>query len=118
MDRQEGISPLFIELGMGVDLRGVDATKAAIRAVRNAIGHNVLPGMYALLRDGGRMTVHVRLAVPEAAGAVDIEAVRASLPAGVVTVEVGPGGMLTPNGLPDGGQALLVNAAVSVGIAR
>jgi uncharacterized protein (TIGR02058 family) len=110
--------PLFIELGMGVDLRGADATKAACRAVRNAIGHNLLPGLYGLLKDGGRMAVHARLAVPEGANPVDIEAVRKEFPAGDVTIEIVQGGMLTPNGLADGGNALIVNAAVEVGIVR
>ncbi len=110
--------PLFIELGMGVDLRGADATKAACRAVRNAIGHNLLPGIHGLLKDGGRMVVHLRLAVPAHHGAVDIEAVRKEFPAGSVTVELVQGGMLTPNGLADGGNALVVNAAVEVGIER
>ena len=35
----------LVQLGMGVDLRGADTTKAAVRAVRNAIGHNLLPGI-------------------------------------------------------------------------
>jgi uncharacterized protein (TIGR02058 family) len=110
--------PLFIELGMGVDLRGTDATKAARRAVRNAIGHNLLPGIYGLLKDGGRVVVHARLAVPAATDPVDVAAVREEFPAGSVTIEIVPGGMLTPNGLADGGNALIVNAAVEVGIER
>ena len=110
--------PLFIELGMGADLRGTDATKAACRAVRNAIGHNLLPGIYGLLKGGGHMVVHARLAVPTAAETVDIAMVRKEFPAGEVTIEIVAGGMLTPNGLADGGNALIVNAAVAVGIAR
>jgi uncharacterized protein (TIGR02058 family) len=110
--------PLFIELGMGADLRGADATKAARRAVRNAIDRNLLPGIYGLLKGGGRMAVHARLAVPAGTGPVDIEAVRAEFPAGDVTIEVVQGGMVTPNGLADGGNALIVNAAVEVGIVR
>lgn len=110
--------PLFIELGMGVDLRGTDATKAACRAVRNAIGHNVLPGIYGLLKDGGRMAVYARFAVPTDPESVDIATVRAEFPAGDVSIEIVRGGMLTPNGMADGGNALIVNAAVEVGIVR
>ncbi len=62
------------------------------------------------------MTVHVRLGVPEGAGGPDLEAVRASLPHGRVTVEAGPGGMLVPNGLGDGGRICVVNAAIEVGV--
>ena len=60
---------LFVELGMGVDLRGEDATKAAVRAVRDAIGRNAVPGMASLLQGGGKkMAVLVRLAAPVEAG--------------------------------------------------
>ena len=67
-DRTEGGSVeeiMFVEMGMGVDLQGQDVTKAANRAVRDAIGRNYMPGIRTLLEDGsGRMLVHVRLGVP------------------------------------------------------
>jgi uncharacterized protein (TIGR02058 family) len=106
---------LFVELGMGVDLRGQDATKAAVRAVRDAIGRNTVPGLAALAA-GKRIVITVRLAAPAAAGPVDRAAVAAALPAGDVAVEVAPGGMLAPNGVPDGGMLCVVNAAVEVAI--
>src|SRR5690349_21345771 len=109
---------MFIETGMGVDLQGQDATKAARRAVRDAIGRNYLPAMRRLA-DGEtrRMVVRVRLGVPAGAEAgLKIDAVRASLPHGEVSVEVLPGGMLVPNGLDDGGKILIVNAAIEVGL--
>ena len=34
-----------IEFGLGTDLHGQDITKAAIKAVRNAVEHVSLPGM-------------------------------------------------------------------------
>lgn len=107
---------LFVELGMGVDLRGQDATKAAVRAVRDAIGRNTVPGLAALAAGGKRIAITVRLAAPAAAGPVDRAAVAAALPAGDVAVEVAPGGMLAPNGVPDGGMLCVVNAAVEVAI--
>ena len=110
--------PLFIQLGMGLDLRGMDTTTAAVRAVRNAIGHNLLPGIPALLQEGGRVIVHVRLAVPSGVAAVDIEAIREELPIGSVSVEIVTGGMLTPNGLAGLDEALVVNAAVEIRIER
>src|SRR5262245_4821976 len=82
---------MFIESGMGVDLQGQDATKAATRAIRDAIGRNYLPGVRRMLQSsGGRMLVHVRLGVSPEAGEVDLEAVKASLPHGEVTVEIVP----------------------------
>lgn len=114
---------VVIELGMGADLHGQDVTKAAVRAVRNAIERNSLPGMRALTEgDAGRMKVNVRLAVPADAEKLDREAVRAVLPYGEVTIEVVEGGMLTPHGvfLADkgdrNGMIYIVNAAVEVGI--
>jgi uncharacterized protein (TIGR02058 family) len=110
--------PMFIELGMGVDLHGQDATKAAVRAVSDAIGRNYLPGVRRMLEGpSGRMLVHVRLAVPAGVEPPDIAAVRATLPYGEVSVEVAPGGMLVPDGLDGGGRICVVNPAVEVAVA-
>jgi uncharacterized protein (TIGR02058 family) len=108
---------MFVEIGMGVDLQGQDVTKAALRAVRDAIGRNYLPVMRRVI-DGKnkRMVATVRLGAPAEAGAVDTAAVRASLPHGEITVEVMPGGLLVANGLDDGGRICIVNAAVEVAI--
>ena len=110
----------FIEFGMGVDLQGQDPTKAAIKAVKDAIGHNYLPGVRVLTGgDPTRMKVHVRLAAPPEAGPIDQAKVIASLPHGVATVEVVAGGMLTMGGgLKEGKDDVIVvvNAAVEVGI--
>ena len=108
---------LFVELGMGVDLRGLDATKAAVRAVRDAIGRNTVPALAGLTQGGGkRAVITVRLAAPVEAGPVDRGAVAAALPAGDVAVEVAPGGMLAPNGVPGGGMLCVVNAAIEVAL--
>ncbi|WP_448204616.1 Lin0512 family protein [Azospirillum sp. sgz302134] len=114
---------MFVELGMGADLHGQDVTKAAIRAVRNAIERNSMPGMRTLVNgDTSKMRVHVRLAVPADADRLDQEAVRAVFPYGQVTIEVMPGGMLAPSGIfladkADRNEMIyIVNAAVEVGI--
>ena len=107
---------LLIEMGMGVDLQGQDATKAAVRAVRDAIGRIYLPGVRAFMTGGAKtMAVMVRLAVPEGAGKPDPAAVKEVLPHGEVTIEVMPGGMLTPSGLGDA-KICIVNAAVEVAL--
>jgi uncharacterized protein (TIGR02058 family) len=109
---------MFIELGMGVDLQGQDATKAATRAVHDAIGRNYLPGIRRMLeKTQGRMLVHVRLGVPAEVAAPDLAAVRAAFPYGEVTVEVLPGGLQVPSGLDDGSRICVVNAAVEVAVA-
>ncbi|MBP2291526.1 Lin0512 family protein [Azospirillum rugosum] len=114
---------MFVELGMGVDLHGQDVTKAAVRAVRNAIERNSMPGMRTLVDgDTSKMRVHVRLAVPADAESLDREAVRAVFPYGDVTIEVMPGGMLAPSGIfladkNDRNEMIyIVNAAVEVGL--
>ncbi|UFP96532.1 Lin0512 family protein [Gloeobacter morelensis] len=114
---------MFIEYGMGLDLHGQNATVAAVRAARDAIGRSSLPGMRSVLPDGdlSRMLVHVRLAVPVAAERVDAEQVKQVFPYGQVTVQIVPGGMLCASGivLPEHGDSedlvIIVNAAVEVG---
>lgn len=113
---------MFVELGMGADLHGQSVTKAAVRAARNAIERNSMPGMRALVGgDTSNMKVHVRLAVPADRDKLDLEAVRAVFPYGQVTFDVVDGGMLTPSGIlladKDDTQDMIyiVNAAVEVG---
>ena len=46
----EGWRPFVVQTGMGTSIHGSDPTKAAIRAVDEAIRHNSLTGLYDLLR--------------------------------------------------------------------
>ncbi|GIP38683.1 hypothetical protein J31TS4_19630 [Paenibacillus sp. J31TS4] len=113
----------FIEIGMGADLHGQDVTKAAVRAVKNAIHHNSMPGLRSVLPGNtlDNMKVNVKLAVPCDKDKLDVEAVKACLPYGQVTVEVLDGGMVTTSGivLPDKDDKndliYIVNASVEVG---
>ncbi len=43
---------MFIEIGTGIDLQGQDVTKAAVRAARDAIQRNYMPGMRRLIDQG------------------------------------------------------------------
>lgn len=92
---------MFIEIGMGVDLHGQNVTKAAVRAVQNAIHHNSMPGLRSVLpnHDINMMKVNVRLAVFTDMDKLDLAAVRAELPYGEVTFDVVEGGMLTSSGV-------------------
>jgi uncharacterized protein (TIGR02058 family) len=57
----------FVQMGFGVDQHGKsqDATKAAVRAVRNAIEFNSIPGVISRLPGGRKnMLIHVKLGVP------------------------------------------------------
>lgn len=114
---------VFIELGMGTDLHGQNITKAAVRAVQNAIHFNSMPGLRSLLPGGdiNNMKVNVKLAVPCDHDKLDIEKIKEVLPYGEVNVEIIDGGMLTTSGvvLEDKGDIndliYVVNASVEVG---
>lgn len=92
---------MFIESGMGVDLHGQDITTAAVRAVRDAIHMNSMPGIRTVLPGNNleNMKVNVKLAVPCDEEKLDIDKVKAILPYGTVTVEVHKGGFTTSSGI-------------------
>ncbi len=87
---------LIIEMGMGIDQHGQEPTVAAARAVRNAIAHNALPGVWEVagLEDPDQMLVEVQVAVPypERVRAAEVLAV---LPFGRKTLRVEAGGMVS-----------------------
>nr|WP_290226675.1 Lin0512 family protein [Trichocoleus desertorum] len=86
---------LVIEMGMGVDQHGQEPTVAAARAVRNAIAHNALPGVWEVagLSDPNDMIVEVQVAVPYPEQVQEAE-VLAVLPFGRKSLKVESGGMV------------------------
>ncbi|HEU0148550.1 MAG: hypothetical protein V7634_2014 [Bradyrhizobium sp.] len=102
------------EMGMGVDVHGRDATKAAKRAVSDAIRHSSV-GFFRLVgKTPHDMFVDVTIAVPNPEG-VDIAAVSKELPYGTVTVTAIKGGLEIP--AEAGGDAIIIaNAAVLVSL--
>ncbi|MBF2027607.1 MAG: Lin0512 family protein [Oscillatoriales cyanobacterium C42_A2020_001] len=84
-----------IEMGMGVDQHGQEPTVAAARAVRNAIAHNALPGIWEVagLDHPDQMIVEVQVAVPYPDQVREAE-VLAVLPFGQKTLKVENGGMV------------------------
>jgi uncharacterized protein (TIGR02058 family) len=94
----KGTVPLkrfVIEMGMGVDQHGQDPTVAAARAVRNAIAHNALPGVWEVagLNHPNEMIVEVQVAVPYP-DQVREDEVLSVLPFGRKTLKVESGGMI------------------------
>jgi len=65
-------------MGMGVDLRGGDYTKAAVRALRDALWHNSLTVVPALGYSVDDMQVDIEIAVAEPAKAT-VNVVRGGL---------------------------------------
>ena len=98
------------EMGMGVDVHGKDATKAAKRAVSDAIRHSSLGFFRMLGKTANDMFVDVTIAVPDPS-LVDIAAVAKELPYGTITVTAVKGGLEIP--AETGGDSILIaNAAV------
>ena len=76
---------MVLEIGTGTDIRGVDPTKAAVRALRNALWRNSLGLTQALGLDSDAMEVAVTIGVPYPEQ-VDHQAVLDILPHGTGTV--------------------------------
>ena len=81
-----------MELGMGTSLRRQDYTKAAIRALQDALWHNALTMADAFGFSREDMIVEVDIAVQQPA-LVDIDAVKAVLPYGQPYIRVVHGGL-------------------------
>jgi uncharacterized protein (TIGR02058 family) len=103
---------VITELGAGNDLHGGDYTKAAIRAVEDAIHHSSLTMIRTLGVDAATMQVEVTIGVqrPER---VAIDRVKAALPHGEVSVRVVKGGLDVADD-SGGDGAVIASAAVTV----
>ncbi|MEM0978097.1 MAG: Lin0512 family protein [Pseudomonadota bacterium] len=82
---------LILELGAGNDLYGMDYTKAAKRAVQDALHHSSLTLFKSLDLDSSKMEVRVTIGVQQPK-LVDTDAVAATLPRGQATVSAVFGG--------------------------
>jgi uncharacterized protein (TIGR02058 family) len=102
------------EMGMGVDVHGRDATKAARRAVSDAIRHSSIGFFRMVGKTSKDMFVDVTIAVPNPE-AVDTAAVAKELPYGTVTVTAVKGGLEIP--AEQGSDSIVIaNAAVIVSL--
>ena len=105
---------VILEMGAGNDLHGGDYTKAAVRAVADAIHHSSLPLLRTLKLDSRTMQVAVTIGVQQP-DKVDAAAVKAALPHGEVTVKVVKGGLDVPDD-ETGDIAVIASAAVAVSL--
>jgi uncharacterized protein (TIGR02058 family) len=109
----------IVEFGMGADLHGGDVTKAAQRAVKDAMSRSCLCGLFDIvsIRDPNQMIVEVRIGCPQPEQ-VQLDAVKGMVPFGSVTVETVAGG-LTVKGLHlpalgEGDNIMVAVAALTV----
>jgi uncharacterized protein (TIGR02058 family) len=102
----------ILEMGTGNDLHGGDYTKAALRAVEDALHHSSLSLIRSLDLDPGAAQVEVTIGVQQP-NKVNAERVKASLPLGKVKVNVVKGGLDLP--AADGHDlAVVASAAIAV----
>ena len=106
------------EMGMGVDVHGLDYNKAAKRAVSDALRHSSLNFFTAAGKDVHDMHVEVRIGVAKP-DEIDLDAIAAEVPYGTVTVIAVKGGLdvaapqgSVPAGSHDG--IVIANAAILV----
>jgi uncharacterized protein (TIGR02058 family) len=103
---------LILELGSGNDLHGGDYTKAALRAVQDALHHSSLSFVRSLNIDRTTIDVEVTVGVqrPEE---VDLEKVKRSLPLGNITATAVKGGLDVAD--PENNDvAVIASAAIAV----
>jgi uncharacterized protein (TIGR02058 family) len=103
---------VMTEIGMGTDIRGTDYTKAAVRALRDALWHNSLSVANALGKETDSMFVDVYIGVPKPER-VNKEEVLAILPHGTGTVTLMEGGLEIVNDAGTG-STVIANAAALV----
>ena len=102
---------MVVEFGMGTDIRGADYTKAAVRALRDALWHNSLNVAAALGMPTDAMVVDVVIGVPKPEQ-VDKAQVLAVLPHGTGSVKVMEGGLEIANDEGTGSTVMAHAAAI------
>ena len=107
---------VILELGSGNDLHGSDYTKAALRAVQDALHHSSLSFVRTLQVDKTKLDVEVTIGVqrPEQ---VDLGKIKTSLPLGNVTVKAVKGGLDVTD--PEANDRVVIaSAAIAVRIEK
>jgi len=100
----------IIEMGMGNDLYGMDYTKAAARAIEDAIRHSSIPMFESLGLSHDDMRVQVTIGVQDP-DKVDCDVLATKLPRGRATVTATLGGLNVAND-ETGTTIVIASAAV------
>lgn len=90
------VKRLILEMGTGNDLYGENYTKAAVRAVQDALHHSSLTLFRSLKlqHDDMQVTVNIGVQKPEE---IDVEEIKRQIPFGTVTVRAVKGGLNVPD---------------------
>ena len=102
----------ILEMGMGNDLHGEDYTKAAKRAINDALHHSSLSFIKTLNIDKSRLFVNVTIGVQKPKS-VETEQLKKLLPVGVVSIKVVRGGLDVPDH-ENNDPAVIASAAIEV----
>ena len=112
----------IVEIGTGIDIHGENVTKAACRAVKDAVSSSCLCGLLEILelKNLEDVQVDIQVAAPNP-DQVDLEQVMAEVPIGRKSARAVEGGMTAkglcvPQFAPDCDQIVVANAAVSVSV--
>jgi uncharacterized protein (TIGR02058 family) len=98
----------IIEMGSGNDQYGMDYTKAAARAIEDAIRHSSIPMLAARGIPHTEMHVQVTIGVQEP-DKLDTDALKDKLPRGTTTITATHGGLNVTN--PDTGDTIVIATA-------
>jgi len=105
----------LLELGTGVDLHGRDSTKAARRAVFDALRHASVSFPRVFGYSPHMMSVDVKIAVPYP-DTVKPDDVLQELPYGTKTISVVDGGLEIAGGVDNTDSTIMANAAITVSL--
>lgn len=86
------VQRFILEMGTGNDLYGEDYTRAAVRAVQDALHHSSITLFKSLGIDRNSMMVEVTVGV-QVPDQIDVEAIRQQIPYGTVSVNRVKGGL-------------------------
>ena len=100
----------ILEMGMGNDLHGKDYTKAAVRAVKDAMHHSSLHFLTSLDIVKEQVIVNVKVGVqkPEA---VDVNEIKSLIPIGIIQIYIEEGDVVDDE---TGDTLVIASAALEV----
>ena len=109
-------APLILELGTGSALQSGSYTKAAVRAVQNALWHNSINLVELFDGEKSEMQIDVEIACqkPEE---VDVNIVSGAFPYGQISAKSVKGGLdIAHPTRPDGPPTIIAHAAIIVSL--